>query len=380
MNQQEAKQLIDKYLKGTATPEERMLVERWYIKIAEEKTLLPEDDFEHLSAQLWQNTLKAANLRAKQKNTFRLWPAAAVAASISVFLLAGIHFFAVRKVKPANNIVARNQSTSKEILPGGNKAILILASGKQISLEDNEKGEIAKEHKTVIQKTAAGQVSYKASASDNESTFNTLITPRGGQYSVVLSDGTKVTLNAASSLKYPTNFNGSYREVELTGEGYFEVAHNPQKPFRVKSNGQTIEVLGTHFDINCYSNEPFVKTTLLQGSVKVSSQQGNVLLQPGEQSRLDVSGKNTLKVARVNTDEIIAWKDGLFRFKESSIKEVMRDAERWYNVDVSYAGNGPNIKITGSMSRNMNFSGFVKLLEFEGVKFNIKDHNVVITN
>jgi len=379
MNQQEAEQLIDKYLKGIATPEERILIERWYNKISEEKSLSNDDDFEHLSAQLWQNTLEAANLKNKSKKTFRLWPAAAVAASVSIFLLAGIHFFAIRKVKTANNIVVRHQSP-REILPGGNKAMLILASGKHISLEDNKKGEIAKEGNAIIHKNAAGQVSYQAQALDSEFAFNTLITPRGGQYSVILADGTKVTLNAASSLKYPTNFNGSYREVELSGEGYFEVAHNPQKPFRVKSNGQTIEVLGTHFDINCYSNEPFVRTTLLQGSVKVSSEQGKVLLQPGEQSRLDVSGKSALEVARVNTDEIIAWKDGLFRFKESSIKEVMRNAERWYNVDVSYTGNGPNIKITGSMSRNVNFSGFVKLLEFEGVKFNIKDHNVVITN
>lgn len=379
MTHQEAKQLIDKYLQGDATPDERQIVENWYNQLSTNKSLSDSDDFEHLSDELWQKTLLAANLKAQPAKTIRLWPAVAVAASVSLFLLIGIHLLHIR-AKYSNPQIGRQEVISHEILPGGNKAMLILANGKQLSLAGKKSGQIAKEHNAVVRKTNSGEIQYVPSGSDQQSASNMLVTPRGGQYSVVLADGTKVTLNAASSLRYPTNFNGSYRDVELTGEAYFEVAHNPAKPFRVKSKGQMIEVLGTHFNINCYDNEPYIKTTLLQGSVKVTSDKDDIILKPGQQSRLDVTGAQSINVADVNTDESVAWKNGLFQFNASSIEEVMRDAERWYDVDVTYTGKRPGIKITGSMSRNVNFSGFVKLLEFEGVKFNIQGHKVVVTN
>jgi hypothetical protein len=379
MTRQEAQKLIDNYLHGTATADERKLVESWYDQLSRENQLSENEDFEHLSDELWQNTLEAANLQSSKKRFIRYWPAAAIAASISIFLLAGIHFFTGREQRMATT-AGHYTLPSHEILPGGNKAILILANGKQLSLADAKKGQIAKEHDASINKTAAGQIQYAAYGSDNQSSLNTLVTPRGGQYTVELADGTKVTLNAASSLVYPTKFNGAYREVELKGEGYFEVAHNPMKPFRVKSNGQTIEVLGTHFNINCYNNEPYIKTTLLQGSIKLISEKGAVILKPGQQSQLDVNGKRPVLLAEVNTDEAVAWKNGLFQFNASSIEEVMREAERWYNVDVTYNGKEPDIRIYGSMSRNVNFSGFVKLLQFEGIKFSIKDRQVTIIN
>jgi transmembrane sensor len=379
MTQQEARQLIDKYLQGNATPDERRLIESWYNQLSAQKPLSDNDDFEHLSEELWQNTLRTANLDTAKKKIFRFWPTIAVAASVSIFLLAGIHFFTGRKQSPTAGI-SRYAVRSHEILPGGNKAILILSNGKQVSLIGEKTGQIAKEHNATINKTAAGQIKYAASGSSIQPLFNTLVTPRGGQYTVVLEDGTKVTLNAASSIIFPTKFDGTYREVELKGEGYFEVAHDPLKPFRVKCNGQTIEVLGTHFNVNCYNNEPYVKTTLLQGSVKITSKNGNITLKPGQQSRLDLNGTNPILVTDVNTNESVAWKNGLFEFNASSIEEVMRAAERWYNVDVTYAGKGPDIRISGSMSRNVNFSGFVKLLEFEGVRFSIKEHNVTINN
>lgn len=376
MTPNEAKQLLDKYLSGNATPEECQIVESWYDQFSKEKPLSDNDDFEHLSEELWQKTVIAAKLRAKERKISRFWPAVAVAASVTIFLLAGIRYFSTQKQSPENRIAQH----SHPIVPGSNKAILTLASGKQLLLTDEKNGQIAKEHNVTINKTTAGQINYTAGGSDKQQELNTLITPRGGQYTVVLADGTKVTLNAASSLIYPVKFNGNDREVELKGEGYFEVAHDPSKPFRVKSNGQTIEVLGTHFNINSYSNEPYVKTTLLQGNVKLIANKHEVILKPGQQSRLDVKGDGSVLMSEVNTDEAVAWKNGLFEFKESSIGEVMRQAERWYDVDVNYSGKEPDIKISGSMSRNVNFSGFIKLLEFEGVKFNIKDHRVSIVN
>lgn len=379
MTEHEAKQLVDKYLQGKATPDERKLIESWYNQLSQEKSLSEKEDFEHLSEELWQKTLVAAKLRSPKKKIFRYWPAAAVAACISIFILAGIHFVTGHKQMQLTRAY-HHTLPSHEIVPGSNKAILILANGKQLSLTDEKEGLIVKDHHATINKTDSGQIKYTTSANNDQPLFNTLVTPRGGQYTVVLADGTKVTLNAASSLVYPTQFNGADREVELKGEGYFEVAHDPKKPFRVKSNGQTIEVLGTHFNVNCYNNEPYVKTTLLEGSIKLTSENSEVILKPGQQSRFDPNKKGSILTDEVNTDEVVAWKNGLFQFKASSIEEVMREAERWYNVDVTYTGKQPDIRISGSMSRKVSFSGFVKLLEFEGVKFSIKDHQVTITN
>lgn len=379
MTEHEAKQLIDKYLEGKATPDERKLLESWYNQLSQGQSLSDKEDFEHLSEELWQKTLVAAKLRSPERKIFRYWPGAAVAACISIFILAGIHLTTGHKQARLTR-VDPHTLPSREILPGSNKAILILAGGKQISLTEEKKGQIAKERNATVNKTAGGQITYITSGNGSSPVLNTLVTPRGGQYTVVLADGTKVTLNAASSLVYPVQFNGASREVELTGEGYFEVAHDPKKPFRVKSNGQTIEVLGTHFNVNCYNNEPYIKTTLLEGSIKLTSGNSEVVLKPGQQSRFDPHKKVPIRTEDVNTDEAVAWKNGLFQFKASSIEEVMREAERWYNVDVNYIGNEPGIRISGSMSRKVSFSGFVKLLAFEGVKFSIKDHQVTIIN
>lgn len=378
MNQQEAEQLIEKYITGTATARERLLVESWYASNAESRKLTDEDDFEHIAAELWANTLKRANLERPQK-VIRLWPRIAVAASVVLFLAIGGYLYVARHtVKPQ---IAHNQPKHQDILPGGNKAVLTLASGKQINLSDAKNGYLANESNTRIDKTADGQVSYQGKATTNETVYNKITTPRGGQYTLVLADGTTVTLNAASSLKYPTAFSGSSRTVELTGEAYFEVAHNAAKPFRVISNGQTVEVLGTHFNINSYEDDGLIKTTLLEGSVKVATKNNAMLLKPGQQSQIDMNtSQHDIKIVDADVDEAVAWKNGLFEFKNATVKQVMYSAARWYDVNVTYDGKIPDVKITGQISRKVNFSGLVNLLEFEGVRFSVEGKNVKVMN
>ena len=206
--------------------------------------------------------------------------------------------------------------------------------------------------------------------------FNTITTPRGGQYQVVLPDGSMVLLNAGSSLTYPTLFTGAERKVELTGEAYFEVAHNPAMPFRVCSKGQVVEVLGTHFNINAYDDEPGIKTTLLQGKVKVTAtvKKQTLILQPGEQAFLGISAFNEHDV---DVDQAVAWKNGLFMFDGDDIQQVMRSISRWYDVDVTYKGAAPADLFSGSVSKFSNVSEVLNTLQATGkVHFSIEGKNI----
>lgn len=378
MNQQEAETLIERYLQGTATVVERQLVENWYSTFAKDKMLLEDDSFEHIAAELWVNTRIRANLPSRRR-TVRFWPPLAIAASVILALVTGGYLY-LNKQDSRKQII-KGVATLQDILPGSNKAVLILANGKQIILNNVKKGRIARENNALIDKTVDGQVAYHSSTDNGETIYNTMATPRGGQYSLILADGTKVILNAASSLKFPAAFNGASRTVELSGEAYFEVAHDSSKPFRVINRGQTIEVVGTHFNIKDYDDEETATTTLLEGSVKVFSGNEKAWLKPGQQSLVDRdNGHGHITVTDADTDEAVAWENGLFEFKNATIKEVMQSAARWYNVEVTYAGKAPDIRITGRISRNVNFSGLKSLLEFEGVKFRIEGKSVKITN
>ncbi|XHR97523.1 FecR family protein [Mucilaginibacter sp. UC70_90] len=235
-----------------------------------------------------------------------------------------------------------------------------------------------------INKTADGRIVYnssKSSASDNaeKPVYNTMTTPRGGQYWVVLPDGSKALLNAASSLTYPTNFSGTERKVELTGEAYFEVAHNPDKPFRVYSKSQVVEVLGTHFNINTYDDEPDIRTTLLEGKVKVTSVVKNQVrvLKPGQQAVLNTYSFN---VNDVDVEDATAWKNGTFTFENNDIQQIMRMVSRWYDVDVVYKGTLPADKFTGFVSRFSNVSEVLRMLQLtHKVKFKIDGKQITVS-
>jgi hypothetical protein len=382
MTREQAQELLNKYQLGNCTPEEQQLLDRWYLSEAA-KQPVADVPAEPLTEEklIWDKIVNEIPETAKIRY-FKKWQAIAAVAAILIFILSGIYFL-TKTSQPARELV--HQSDLKnDILPGSNKAILTLANGKQITLTGTRNGTIAVQSGVVINKTADGMVIYnsskKSTSGDAEKiTYNTMTTPRGGQYWVVLPDGSKALLNAASSLTYPTSFNGDERKVELTGEAYFEVAHNPNKPFRVYSKSQVVEVLGTHFNINTYDDEPDVKTTLLEGKVKVTSVVKNQvrILKPGQQAALNPS---TFNVNDVDIEEATAWKNGVFTFESNDIQQIMRMVSRWYDVDVVYKGNLPADKFTGSVSRFSNVSEVLSMLQLtRKVRFKIDGKRITVS-
>jgi len=306
-----------------------------------------------------------------------VWPRIAAAASIILCLSAAV-FFMLHKA-PVQQIVG-NQPSKNDLAPGGNKAILTLSTGQQIVLTGARNGKLAQQGDAAITKTADGQIVYRTAdeSAAAEVSYNTTSTPRGGQFQIVLADGTKVWLNAASSVTYPTAFTGTDRQVEITGEAYFEVTHNTAKPFRVKSNGQIVEVLGTHFNINAYKDEPAVTTTLFEGSVKVNKGTASALLKPGQQASVSENNLNIKVTDNVDLDQALAWKNGKFYFTDTDIEEVMRQVSRWYDVDIEYKGKVPNKRLSGSCYRNLTASKALAILEYTGINFKIEGRKIIV--
>lgn len=309
----------------------------------------------------------------------KLWRVTAAAAAVLVFLSTGLYFY-LNRTQPKPSLKAGIAKQLKnDVLPGSNKAVLTLANGEQVVLTDAKNGVVAKQGGTAIIKTSDGQVinqvANKLTSNEPSIGYNTITTPRGGQYQVVLPDGSKVWLNAASSLKYPTKFSGEERNVELTGEAYFEVARNAAMPFRVRSAGQIVEVLGTHFNINAYTDETLMKTTLLEGSVRVNHEQATVVIKPGEQASA-VKGVSRIAVNEADTNEVIAWRDGYFQFNHADIQTVMRQLSRWYDVDVKYDGAISSNQFGGAIQRNLKLSQVLHILEKSQLHFTISGKEV----
>jgi len=316
-------------------------------------------------------------IRPPDKN--QLWLKLGVAAAMMVFVGFGAYVF-LKQDK--NTIAKKNIAKAKpahDVLPGGNKAVLTLANGKTITLDSAKNGLLAKEGAAHIRKTRDGQLVYQTGNDDDGSSadMNTVSTPRGGQYQLVLNDGSKVWLNSASSLSFPAVFKGKTREVEITGEAYFEVAKNAHMPFRVKVNNTVVEVLGTHFNIMAYNDEAVMKTTLLEGSVKISNNQNTSMLKPGQQAQLNQNGPIKV-IDNSDADDAIAWKEGIFQFRDAGIEAVMRQAARWYDVQVSFAGKVPAKEFTGRISRNVKASELMGMLKYMGINFKIEDRHITV--
>lgn len=376
MNRQQATALVQRYNQGLATAEEQAMLENWYIQKSDDLTLSDDEiNFNQIDTGLRDRTFKYAGLEPKVKavenKTFRLWPRIAAVASILLVLTAGLVYYLNTSYVRSGGL---NLTKSNDIAPGADKAILTLANGKQIVLTGAKNGAVADENDARIRKTADGQLVYeRLSGSESSSLYNNITTPRGGQYTIMLSDGTKVILNAASSLKYPTTFKGAERTVELTGEGYFEVAHHKSRPFKVISEGQTVEVLGTHFNINAYADEPNVKTTLLEGSVDVNG----TLIKPNQQAIF--SAGNQIVVKQVDPANVVAWKDGLFKFDHTDLKTAMRQIARWYDVEIVYEGDVDNEQFYGKIERSYTLSEVLKVLELSKVHFKITGRKIIVT-
>lgn len=313
------------------------------------------------------------------------WRFAAAAAIL--FLAGGAYLlFGPKDQEPDILVKERPQ----DVAPGGERATLTLADGTAILLDSTGSGVLAQQSGMQIVKLDSGQLAYQAGdqGGTEKEQYNTLTTPRGGQYRVTLPDGTRVWLNAASSLRYPAAFTGGERNVELNGEAYFEVASREKMPFIVQLNGMEVEVLGTHFNIMAYEDENTIQTTLLEGSVAVSTkspQAGNKKqetknskrLKPGQQARLS-KGTADLEIAEVNTNEAVAWKDGFFQFERASLPVVMRQLERWYNIEVVYEGAIPEQYFGGRIPRNLPLSKIISVLEHNKVRFRIEGRRLII--
>lgn len=315
----------------------------------------------------------------------RFYPLLRRIASIAAvfFIMAGIgaYLWINREVKNPAIVKSKSDVIKNEVVPGGNKAMLTLSNGETIILDNAKNGVVATQAGIKIRKTANGQIIYDAAKPDKKASnlsYNIITTPRGGQYQIALPDGSKVWLNAASSLKFPASFSDKERIVEVTGEAYFEVAKvtsassGTRVPFKVISGNQTVEVLGTHFNINAYPEEATINTTLLEGSVKIwqLSTHHSKHLNPGQQARV---GKS-IQVADVDVRGAVAWKNGYFNFSHENIESVMRKISRWYNVDITYEGDITREGFVGSISKFEQVSQVLEMLQLTGsVHFKIEN-------
>lgn len=302
----------------------------------------------------------------------------AIAASVIglLFISAFLVFNKVGKKEIVNGGV-NNQRFKDDVAPGGDKAILTLADGSTVVLDDAQNGTLAQQGSSKVIKLGGKLVYDPANKNSKEIVYNTITTPNGGQYQLELPDGSLVWLNATSSIHFPTSFAGKERRVEITGEAYFEIAKNRVMPFIVTVNNAEVQVLGTHFNVNAYNDEENVKTTLLEGSVKFVSGDNINMLKPGQQSQLTNNGLIKL-VSNVDVEEVVAWKNGMFDFENAGIETVMRQLARWYDVEIEYNGKTDDLFIA-EMRRNIKLSDALKALELTGkVKFDIQGKKIIV--
>lgn len=368
--------LLNKYHHDNCSPEELALLETWYAQNTHPDHDITEQQLLNIKAEVWRN-LKPDSIF----NQRRLWTRISAAAVVLISLSVGILFY-FKENKKAGSENGQDKFVKNDISPGGNKAYLTLANGKKIALTDVATGQLAEESGMKISKNAEGQIVYtientKSDAVASLTAVNTIETPRGGQYQVLLPDGTKVWLNAASKLTYPVSFLRKDRTVTLLGEAYFEVARDTSRPFRVVSSGQEIEVLGTHFNVNSYKDETSVKTTLMEGSVRVSSGAGpEIILRPGEQST--TNGKN-IKVTGVNTEDVLDWRYGNFVFNDENLESILRKVARWYDVEIVYEMEPSEISLLGKVSRSKNISAILNAIEqTEQAHFKIEGRRIIV--
>lgn len=343
------------------------------------------------ASRIFENVLQAANpgqqidsgvpvYQLRRSKTIVFARAAAAVIIVCLLSLSGYIFFNKKETTiGVAEGTANSNATKNDVLAGSNVAVLTLADGTTVSLDDSSNGKLATQGNTVIVKLG-GKLDYKASSANGaQLLFNTITTPRGGQYQIQLADGSQVWLNAASSLRFPTAFTGTERRVEVTGEAYFEVAKNKAQPFKVSIAGKgEIEVLGTHFNVNAYDDEPRIYTTLLEGSVKLSNNKKQVTMAPGQQAAFDDKPDITLSNT-VDIDEVMAWKNGYFVFNNATTEMIMRQVKRWYNAEIIYEGDVKNERFAGRVPRSANASKLLQVLELtHAVRFTISDNKIIV--
>jgi ferric-dicitrate binding protein FerR (iron transport regulator) len=315
----------------------------------------------------------------------------------AVVLIITVSFFIrsiLQKPVPANTSTEKPIAATTDIAPGSQGAVLTLADGRKVVLDSLGNGTISLQTGAEV-RLKDGQLVYDpVAATEEQMVYNSISTPKGRQFQLILPDGTRVWLNAASSLKYPTHFSGNERKVEIKGEAYFEVAKNAQKPFIVTlPQGAEVRVLGTHFNINAYDNEPAIKTTLLEGSVKIvkresafarasadksaNGKENSIILKPGEQAVAAPHSPLVINHSPV-VDQVMAWKNGVFNFEDATLQEVMHQLERWYDIEVVYETGIPKLEFVGKMGRDLSLNNVLRGLELNKVHCRLEGRKLIV--
>jgi ferric-dicitrate binding protein FerR (iron transport regulator) len=408
-DKEEFQQLIQKYLTGKASPEEKDFVESYYQYPGFDNKEIPpvtkameEELFQRLAARLDEPEFaKVIHLqqdvpatpeitvptdpvtdrkrRLRSPATSRRLTRFAAAAALLLLIGSTWLYFSPHHDQQMANARTKQQ----DVTPGGSKATLTLGDGRVVVLDSAGNGQLAQQGQSTVKKLSNGQLAYVPQAGNEDKVlYNTLSTPIGGGYKLTLPDGTRVWLNSASSIRYPTAFTGSERRVFMTGEAYFEVKEDAQKPFYTVTRGASIHVLGTRYNVMAYEDENSVNTTLVEGKVKVSSDKASAMLRPGQQAIINAAGttnnNGVIEIKEADIDKETAWIDGFFQFDQTNLSTLMRQLKRWYGIEAVYRGGDTSRLFGGRISRNMNLSQVIQLLQGNGIHFNIEGKKLII--
>lgn len=387
--------LLEKYLNGSITPKEWDVLQQKMQQEDSQKMLnesidadlreIGEDTtnadgtrfriFERLEAEI--NKAEMEELVPRRKLFYTMSSKVLLAASLILLAVVSVWMF---MMLDSSSQIKKDTPVTKHavvIKPGSDKATLTLADGSQVILGEENDGNIVQQNGITIVQLETGKLAYQGKAISDEVTYNTITTPRGGQYQVVLPDGSIVRLNASSSLRFPTVFVGGVREVFLTGQGFFEVVASKTNPFVVKTAGVDVSAMGTSFDVMAYPEESELNTTLVEGVVKVNESETVVVLKPGQQAKQRSGDK--LLVKEVNVEEIVAWTKGTFHFSGTPVENIMRQIQRWYDVEVEYGGDFSSVNLSGVISRKKNMTDLLEALEATGdVAFKLEGRKILV--
>ncbi|TYR37548.1 DUF4974 domain-containing protein [Sphingobacterium phlebotomi] len=383
MDQKRLTELINKVQEGRANEEEILALEDFYGQFEQrpgymkhldtpQKIAYEELMYDRIHSEI-QHVQKVKHLKRRKEKIIKFTVAA------SILFLLGVALYIYRVPRPAIKQLDTVVSLPMETESDKDRPVLTLANGQKISLDDAEIGVLSSDGDVIIRKTDDGLISYETKKNNpNHVEYNLMEIPRGQTYQIILPDGTKVWLNAVSSLRYPSAFTGKNRPVQLIGEGYFEVAENKQQPFVVKTASQTIEVLGTHFNVSSYSDEKLTKTTLFEGRVKVLHQDKSVILKPGQQAAT-MPQRAAINIIPVDLENVLAWRKGVILFENADIQSIMRHLSRKYDIDVEYRGEIPNQKFGGAFQQSASLKELLGYLESYGdVRFEIQGRRVIV--
>ncbi len=378
--------IIARSISGTITPAEQAILDDWLQDDRHRQIYMAArsgqsirgilSEFDGFDAKEGYQRFQAS-IGKRKRLRYRPWMAAA--AAILLFAAASVTIYLARQKAHQPVPAGVVSADGDDVPPGGNRATLILADGRRISLDSVRSGIVIGEGNITYQDGTDLTTLTAKGGEEAELPMEmlTLSTPRGGQYQVTLPDGTTVWLNSATTLKYPSRFSGQERVVEIAGEGYFAVTPDKARPFRVLSDGQVIQVLGTEFNVSAYPGEPEIQTTLVKGSIQVAGadRKEPKVMVPGQQSKVR---DGNVGIVDVDIDQYIAWKSGMFHFKHTPLVRMMDQIERWYDVEVVYNSNIPMETFSGRMRRDVSLYTVLDLLKVSEITFHVEGKRLII--